>query len=215
MRSMGPHHFLQGLLLVREGILNGLWGLQRPIHCSGSSVSLTGLVAGFVLCLVLCVWLLGPSGPSVPATSTCRAPAQAHCHRLQRLQFLCRGHPSSSALDFAWVSCSGGWRARRARKAGHRAGLTLQGRVRSPRATPAPKIYVILRSPGLSAPTRVNNASDFFHLTGRLEGSNVVCHSFPSLAEASAYCEGAGYQLPAQHQWRSLCQHLWKIALLG
>ena len=57
-------------------------------------------------------------------------------------------------------------------------------------------------APGLEAPTRVSNASDFYRITGRLEGSNVVCHSFPSLSEAKAYCEGAGFRLPSQHQWR-------------
>ena len=109
------------------------------------------------------------------------------------------------------------FRAKRAWEAGFWAGLTLQGKVRSPRAIPSislrPKIYVILRAPGLEAPTRVSNASDFFRITGRLEGSNVVCHSFPSLAEAAAYCEGAGYRLPSQHQWRwCRCFH-WKMAL--
>ena len=98
------------------------------------------------------------------------------------------------------------YRAKRAWEAGYWASLTIQGKVRSPRASPSlplrPKVYVVLRAPGLEAPTRVSNASDFYRITGRLEGSNVVCHSFPSLAEATAYCEGAGYRLPAHHQWR-------------
>ena len=98
------------------------------------------------------------------------------------------------------------FRAKRAWEAGFWASLTLRGRVRSPRASPSlplrPKVYVILRAPGLAAPTRVSSASDFYRLTGRLEGSNTVCHAFPSLAEATAYCEGAGFRLPAHHQWR-------------
>lgn len=60
----------------------------------------------------------------------------------------------------------------------------------------------LLRAPGLSAPTRVSNASDFSRFTGRLENSNVVCQSFPALGEASAYCEEADYRLPAHYQWR-------------
>ena len=98
------------------------------------------------------------------------------------------------------------YRARRAWEAGYWAGLTLQGRVRSPKATTTlnlrPKVYIILRARGLAAPTRVHNSSDFYRITGRLEGSSTICHSFPSIAEATAYCEGAGFQLPPVHQWR-------------
>ena len=136
--------------------------------------------------------------------------ASADC--LQRLQLLCRDIPpvphwilrDCQALVAGDFSVE--FRAKRAWEAGFWAGLTLQGRVRTLRASPSfpvrPKVYVILRAPGLEAPTRVSNASDFYRIAGRLEGSNVMCDSFQSLSESNVYCEGAGFRLPSQHQWR-------------
>ena len=102
---------------------------------------------------------------------------------------------------------SGEYRARRAFEAGYWAGLALAGRLARPRATRAlnlqVRIYVILRAPGLTSPTRVASASDLYRITGRLDSaSNVICHGFPSQIEAKAYCEGAGVPYPENHRWR-------------
>ena len=98
------------------------------------------------------------------------------------------------------------YRAERAWEAGIWARHTLEGRVPKPRASFAidlsPAVYVVLRAPGLESPTRVSTYSDLRKLVGRLVDSpSVVCHGFPSQAEARIYCEAAGVDYPSQHKW--------------
>ena len=96
------------------------------------------------------------------------------------------------------------FRAARAFEAGFWARLTLAGLVPKPRATQGlnlrPTVYIVLRARNLASATRVHNASDFYRVTGRLDDYS-VSHSFPSLAEAEAYCTGAGVPLPPLHTW--------------
>lgn len=103
------------------------------------------------------------------------------------------------------VHPSAAFRAERAWEAGYWAKLTIQGHVDKPRPTVdlglRPVVYVVLRAEGVNCPTRVANYADLHRLVGSLSRSETVCHGFPSLAEATAYCEGAGCRLPPQHTW--------------
>ena len=96
------------------------------------------------------------------------------------------------------------YRIKRAWEAGFWASLVLAEKRDKPRATLPlnirPCIYSVLRAPGLGAPTRVASASDLHRITGRFN-ERTLCHGFPSLAEAEAYCCAAGVDLPCQHQW--------------
>ena len=97
------------------------------------------------------------------------------------------------------------YRIKRAFEAGYWASLVVENRLEKPRASLPlnirPTVYIILRASGLEAPTRVSNASDLHRLTGRFT-DYTLCHGFPSLAEAEAYCSGAGIDLPCLHQWK-------------
>lgn len=96
------------------------------------------------------------------------------------------------------------YRIRRAFEAGYWASLVLANKLDKPRASLPlnirPTVYVVLRAPGLQAPTRVANASDLHRVTGKFNEAT-LCHGFPSLAEAEAYCCGAKIELPCLHQW--------------
>eukprot|EP00435_Cladocopium_sp_Y103_P061707 s196_g23.t1 len=97
------------------------------------------------------------------------------------------------------------YRIKRAWEAGFWASLVLGNKISKPRASLPlnirPCIYIILKAPGLESPTRVSSASDLHRITGRFT-EDTLCHGFPSLAEAEAYCGGAGVELPCQHQWK-------------
>lgn len=99
------------------------------------------------------------------------------------------------------------YRAKRAWEAGFWALLAIKGKVRVPRASlPCDlkkSVYVVLRAPSVSTPTRVSRVSDLYRLVGRITEENVaVFHGFASLAEAQTYCEGAGFSLPCQHSFQ-------------
>ena len=98
------------------------------------------------------------------------------------------------------------YRAKRAWEAGYWASLALRGKIRVPRNTlpiDLPKcVYIILKAPGLTAPTRVSRAGDLSRLVGRIDSNNdSIFHGFPSLAEAQTYSEAAGFTLPCQHMF--------------
>lgn len=99
---------------------------------------------------------------------------------------------------------SGADRVRRAWVAGQWARAVLAGRAGSPNRTEQlgvrSRVYVVLRAPGLSAPTVVTSSAEYFKLVGRLQDSDSLSHSFPSETEARAYCLGAGIPLPASLQ---------------
>lgn len=93
------------------------------------------------------------------------------------------------------------FRARRAWEAGLWARATLQGSVPKPR--PSPKlpgfkntVYIVIRAPSVSSPTRVDSAAEFFRLIPSFAGSDSISHAFASIAEARVYCAGVGIALP-------------------
>ena len=91
-------------------------------------------------------------------------------------------------------------RIKRAWTAGRWAAATAAGRVSSPNRTPTidlpNRIYAVLRSPLISSPRIYTTSRDFFSAVGSLEGSETLCHGFPSEAEARAYFAGAGKDYP-------------------
>ena len=92
-------------------------------------------------------------------------------------------------------------RTQRAWEAGLWAKATLTGQIDRPRPTPKldkrPTVYVILRAPGISRPTRVSTSSEYFQLIPRFTPDS-VSHSFPSLAEGKVYCLAAEVDFPEQ-----------------
>ena len=116
----------------------------------------------------------------------------------------CPQHVISNCKRLSGGGVSSEFRAKRAFEAGYWARLTLAGRLAKPRGTQAlnlsPKVYVILKARGIQSPTRFSTASDLYRISGRFD-EGTICHGFPSLAEAEAYCAGAGINLPDQHQW--------------
>ena len=93
-----------------------------------------------------------------------------------------------------------GWtpagRVRRAWRAGNWAGATKAGRVQSPNRTPTIELgnryYVAIRGPGLTSPRGFKTSRALFAAVGTLEGSDTICHGFPTQAEAQIYLAGAG-----------------------
>ena len=94
-----------------------------------------------------------------------------------------------------------GWtpedRVHRAWKAGNWAAAVRAGRAQSPNRTPTidlpNKFYVVIRAPGISSPRVYKSSREFFAAVGTLEGSDTICHGFPSKAEAQIYLAGAGF----------------------
>lgn len=97
------------------------------------------------------------------------------------------------------------YRARRAWEAGQWAKLVLTGHVAKPKPSwdidLSPAVYVVLRAPGISTPTRVGTYAELHRLVGRLSDTDAICHGFPSQAEAKIYCEAAGLAYPPAHKW--------------
>ena len=91
-------------------------------------------------------------------------------------------------------------RAQRAWTAGCWARAVLDSRVRTPNRTPpiqlAPRIYVVLRAPGLHCPAYFRSRRDYFAAIGSFEGRDSVSHAWPSEAEARVYVEAAGLAHP-------------------
>lgn len=96
-------------------------------------------------------------------------------------------------------------RARRAWEGGQWAKLVLTGHVAKPKLSwdidLSPTVYVVLRAPGVSTPTRVGTYTELHRLVGRLAETDAICHGFPSQAEAKIYCEAAGLAYPPAHKW--------------
>ena len=91
-------------------------------------------------------------------------------------------------------------RARRAWTAGCWAKAVIDNRVPIPRPTPVinlrPSVYIVLRCRLLPEPARFSSFRALRACVGPLEGSDTVCHSFPSIAEARVYCVAAGLAFP-------------------
>ena len=90
-------------------------------------------------------------------------------------------------------------RVQRAWEAGLWAKATLLGQIDRPRPTPKldkrPVTYIILRAPGLAAPTRVATSAEYFQIIPRFTPES-VSHSFASLCEGKVYCLAAGVDFP-------------------
>ena len=93
-------------------------------------------------------------------------------------------------------------RALRAWTAGCWAKAVLEGKIPKPRPTPKipqrPSVYIVLRAPGVDRPARVSTSNEYFRLIPTFTEST-LSHSFPSIAEARVYCEGAGVPFPDYH----------------
>ena len=94
-------------------------------------------------------------------------------------------------------------RASRAWVAGHWARAVLDGVVQKPLPTPAlpglaNRVYVVLRLPGATAaaPLKLSSYARYRAVVGQLESGDSISHAFASIAEASVYCEAAGFALP-------------------
>ena len=93
-------------------------------------------------------------------------------------------------------------RAERAWNAGLWAKATAEGKVPTPRPSPKlphlrNRVYIILRAPGISQPTRVSSAGDFYRLVPNFT-DHTLCHAFASIAEARVYCSAFGISLPLE-----------------
>ena len=91
-------------------------------------------------------------------------------------------------------------RAKRAWVAGCWAKAVLDGPAPTPVLSLRPTCYVVLQCSRLPAPSRFSSLSSFRAAVGPLEGSDTVCHSFASIAEARVYCAAAGVPFPATNQ---------------
>ena len=91
-------------------------------------------------------------------------------------------------------------RIKRAFKAGQWAQAVIQGRSGSPNRTPQldlrPRIYVVLRNSRGPSPICYLSSSSYHRAVGDLSSSSSISHSFPSEAEARAYCRGADVDFP-------------------
>lgn len=110
--------------------------------------------------------------------------------------------PSSlRALASSLSTTSAGWtaeqRIQRAWKAGSWAGAVREGLVGSPNRTPTLDIgnryYAVVRGANISSPRIYKTSRELFGAVGQLEGSETICHGFPSKAETQVYLAGAGY----------------------
>ena len=99
---------------------------------------------------------------------------------------------TASKLDFKE-------RAARAWEAGWWARFCVAGRINKVRPSKpielANTCYIILRAEGYPCPLLCQKASDYRAVVGDFK-KQTVSHGFPSLAEARAYCHGAGVQFP-------------------
>lgn len=92
-------------------------------------------------------------------------------------------------------------RAQRAWRAGQWARAVLDGRVGTPNRTPTVaqrnRIWCVVRAACISSPRVFTTSATFHQAVGPLEGSDTICHAFPSQAEGRIYFAGAGLEYPA------------------
>ncbi len=146
--------------------------------------------------------LVGPVPSSVPAFSVAGTDFSTESyHRVADSLEPLPGYCLDFCLRLGGTKNEIEFRARRAWEAGLWARATLQGLVAKPRPTPklpGPRnsVYIIVRAPSVSAPTRVDSAAEYFRLIPSFSGSESVSHAFASIAEARVYCAGVGIALP-------------------
>ena len=106
--------------------------------------------------------------------------------------------PTLRALASSLSTTSAGWtaeqRIQRAWKAGSWAGAVRAGRVnRTPTIDIGNRYYAVVRGANISSPKVYRTSRELFGAVGQLEGSDTICHGFPSKAETQVYLAGAGY----------------------
>ena len=128
------------------------------------------------------------SSASVPAPETRSEIAASFPECPQYCLDLCR------ALSSPVLSAEG--RAKRAWLAGRWFKAVLEGRVATPSPAPVlalrPVVYIVFRGPSISVPCRFSTFTAFRRAVGSLEGSDTLCQSFPSIAEAKVFCYAVG-----------------------
>ena len=111
----------------------------------------------------------------------------------------CPTHLQQLAASLARTT--GGWtpeqRVQRAWKAGSWAAAVRAGRAQSPNRTPTidlgNRYYAVVRGPNISSPKVYRSSRELFAAVGSLEGSDTLCHGFPSKVETEVYLAGAGF----------------------
>lgn len=102
----------------------------------------------------------------------------------------------ASSLGLRSARLSAEERVERAWTAGCWAKAVIEGRARVPAATPksglSNRVYVVLRGPQIDPPTLFHTSAALQAAVGELQGSDTVCHGFPSRTEAAIYVEAAG-----------------------
>ena len=102
---------------------------------------------------------------------------------------------AAGRLQATSTKFSGEQRIQRAWKAGNWARAVLREKVGSPNRTPAIELpnrqYVVLRGPGIVAPAFFDSSRELFRAVGHLEGSDTICHGFPTKLEAEVYVAGS------------------------
>ena len=105
-----------------------------------------------------------------------------------------RGLAASLSATSEW---SPDQRVQRAWKAGSWAAAVRSGRVQSPNRTPTINLgnryYAAVQGPNISSPRVYKTSRELFAAVGSLEGSDTICHGFPSKAETEVYLAAAGF----------------------
>lgn len=108
----------------------------------------------------------------------------------------CPGQFLESSNRLGGSQTSGEGRVRRAWTAGLWAKAVAAGRIHSPNRTPRldlrPRVYAILRAPGLEKATLCRSARTYWEIIGDLQSSSSISHAFPSELEAKIYFSAAG-----------------------
>lgn len=112
----------------------------------------------------------------------------------------CPGHLLDSLAPRLRGPTTGEHRIRRAWLAGCWAKAVGEGRIGTPNRSDAipqaNRFYCVLFSQRVAGPRIYDSSRSFFAAVGRIEGSDTICHGFPSEAECRAYFEGAGVVYP-------------------
>ncbi len=112
----------------------------------------------------------------------------------------CPGHLLDSLAPRLRGPISGESRIRRAWLAGCWAKAVCKGRIGTPNRSEAipqaNRYYCVLFCQRFSGARIYDSSRAFFAAVGRVDGSDTVCHGFPSDSECRAYFEGAGVAFP-------------------
>ena len=112
----------------------------------------------------------------------------------------CPGHLLDQLAPRLRGPSSGESRIKRAWLAGCWARAVCEERIGTPNRSEAipqaNRYYCVLFCQRFSGPRLYDSSRAFFAAVGRVDGSDTVCHGFPSESECGAYFEGAGVAYP-------------------